>query len=483
MISKLKAVSKNNSKSTFTNSNITIDAKHNEMINYFKNLQDSLPILKDELKKLISEYNTKDLSRKNDIEYILYRDNLRDKINESKKRINSIINNDELNKYYLDVGILLHGYYENIENLKNIKNNSENFEENLLNYDNIENEEFDNDDDLDNDSDINEDSINSNNESLNNHTEFLSKNKSSVLDFFNIRENKEEIIKNEQLIDEQYINNNTNTSNNTNNNTNKNDGVYTSMKISDFVKEESTFKKKDVLDEYLQKIDPKYISKIKIDVNICKCPICSTEMTLYPSDGIQICENCGNLQNILIESDKPSFKDPPLEVCYFSYKRINHYNEWLAQFQAKESTEIPNEVYEKILAEIKKERITNLEKLDTKKIRQYLKKNKLNKYYDHAAHILYQINGVQPPSMSKELEEKLRLMFKEIQGPFMEVCPKSRKNFLNYSYVLHKFVELLGLDEYKIFFPLLKDREKLHQTDMIWKKICEKLGWDFIKSI
>ena len=51
-------------------------------------------------------------------------------------------------------------------------------------------------------------------------------------------------------------------------------------------------------------------------------------MTLYPSDGIQICENCGNQQNILIESDKPSFKDPPLEVCYFSYKRINHYNEF-----------------------------------------------------------------------------------------------------------------------------------------------------------
>ena len=50
---------------------------------------------------------------------------------------------------------------------------------------------------------------------------------------------------------------------------------------------------------------------------------------------------------------------------------------------------------------------------------------------------------------------KLRLMFKEIQGPFMEVCPKSRKNFLNYSYVLHKFVELLSLDEYKIYFPLL----------------------------
>ena len=206
-------------------------------------------------------------------------------------------------------------------------------------------------------------------------------------------------------------------------------------------------------------------------------------MTVYHSEGYQICSSCGNQEHILIESDKPSFKDPPLEVCYFSYKRINHFNEWLAQFQAKESTEIPDEVYDKIIAEIKRERITKLDKLDTKKIRQYLKKIKLNKYYDHAAHILYQINGISPPSMSKELEEKLRLMFKEIQAPFLEVCPKSRKNFLNYSYVLHKFVELLSLDEYKVYFPLLKDREKLHQTDMIWKNICQILGWHFIKSI
>ena len=51
-------------------------------------------------------------------------------------------------------------------------------------------------------------------------------------------------------------------------------------------------------------------------------------MTMLPSDGIQICENCGLQENILIESDKPSFKDPKMEQSYFSYKRINHYNEF-----------------------------------------------------------------------------------------------------------------------------------------------------------
>ena len=54
-------------------------------------------------------------------------------------------------------------------------------------------------------------------------------------------------------------------------------------------------------------------------------------MVLYPSQGFQICEKCGKQENIIIESDKPSFKDPPPEVAYFAYKRMNHFNECLAR--------------------------------------------------------------------------------------------------------------------------------------------------------
>ena len=468
MSSKLKQ--KNNN----LNENITIDAKHNEMITYFNDLKQSLPLLNIELQQLIKNYkNSKDNSKKICTDYIIERNNLKDNIYKLRNRIKDIELNKELNNYYLKVGALLHNYYENVENSKK-NNESEIFENNLLNFEqdklndkqnNIKNndikydDDYDEDDYYDDDDDIDNDKNNNFNKLIKNNNSSI-KNTKSVLTFFNNRDkdNNEKIEKN--------IENN-----------------YTSTKISDFVKEESKFKKKNFLEDYLQKIDENYVNKIKVDHKINICNLCNNEMTLYPSDGFQICSSCGNQEFILIESDKPSFKDPPLEVCYFSYKRINHFNEWLAQFQAKESTEIPDEVYEKIIAEIKKERITNLEKIDTKKIRHYLKKIKLNKYYDHAAHILYQINGIPPPSMSKDLEEKLRLMFKEIQGPFLEVCPKSRKNFLNYSYVLHKFVELLSLDEYKIYFPLLKDREKLHQTDMIWKNICNILGWQFYKSI
>ena len=219
------------------------------------------------------------------------------------------------------------------------------------------------------------------------------------------------------------------------------------------------------------------------DVNIEICPLCNVERVLYMSEGKMICPNCGDEIFILIDSDKPSYKEPPREVSYFAYKRINHFNEWLAQFQAKESTDIPQDVYDQILLELKKERITDMKLLLPGKLREILKKLKKNKYYEHVPHIINRLNGEPPPTINRETEEELRRMFKEIQIPFHKFCPKTRKNFLSYSYVLHKFVELLELDEFIPCFMLLKSREKLHQQDQIWKQICEYLKWQFIPSV
>ena len=135
------------------------------------------------------------------------------------------------------------------------------------------------------------------------------------------------------------------------------------------------------------------------------------------------------------------------------------------------------------MMEIKKQQINNMADLKTSKIKEILKKLRLNKYYEHAHHIKHKLNGLPIPHLEPELEEKLRTMFKLVQPPFLKFMPSSRKNFLSYSYVLHKMIQLLGRDEYLPNFPLLKSREKLHQQDQIWKKICEELSWQYIASI
>ena len=72
-------------------------------------------------------------------------------------------------------------------------------------------------------------------------------------------------------------------------------------------------------------------------------------------------------------------------------------------------------------------------------------------------------------------------MFMEIQEPFDRVCPKNRKNFFSYNYILYKFCELLGEKEHMSLFTLLKSREKLYQQDCIWKEICAITKWPFTK--
>ena len=135
------------------------------------------------------------------------------------------------------------------------------------------------------------------------------------------------------------------------------------------------------------------------------------------------------------------------------------------------------------MTEFKKARVTKASDITQAKVRSYLKKLKLNKYYEHVPHITNLLNGKEPPNMSPELEEKLRNMFRDIQEPFETHKPKSRSNFLSYSYCLYKFCELIGADEFLHCFPLLKSREKLHQQDCIWKKICQTLGYQYIPTV
>ena len=239
-----------------------------------------------------------------------------------------------------------------------------------------------------------------------------------------------------------------------------------------------------LLEKYLEIVDPNYKKKdiSEIDDTLGECDLCGDEMKFSSNEAIFNCPTCGNQEFILMDSDRPSYKDPPRENSYYAYKRINHFNELLAQFQAKESTDIPPEIFHAILVELKKERITDISNLKIKKIREILRKLKINKY-EHIPTIIYRLNGNNAPIMNRETEERLRHMFKEIQPSFQKYCPKHRRNFLSYHYVLYKFCELLEMDQFLHCFPLLKNRDKLYQQDNVWKQICHDQKWEFIRSI
>lgn len=251
------------------------------------------------------------------------------------------------------------------------------------------------------------------------------------------------------------------------------------------VKETVGLKRKDIFTNYLIEVEKQNLPRCLDITRHEECPTCTYSNVIHiPDTSELVCDLCGLVLTTLI-SEELTYREEQEsteKIINYSYKRENHFNEWLSQFQAQEMTNIPDEVMDQLRAELKKMKIKKLDEITHVKVRGLLKKLRLNKYYEHVPYITNILNGIKAPNMPQALEERLRIMFKEIQKPFDENCPSDRKNFLSYSYVLYKFCELLGEDEYLQYFPLLKSKSKLYVQDQIWKKICHTLRWEFIPT-
>ena len=205
--------------------------------------------------------------------------------------------------------------------------------------------------------------------------------------------------------------------------------------------------------------------------------VCGGEMVAIDAEGMRTCRVCGLSKPFMSENDRLTYKEPPKEVTFYSYQRINHFREILAQFQGKESTHIPDEVYSTIKVQLKKERRTARE-LNVSERKELLKKLGYNRYYEHISYIWNKL-GVKPPIVSPTLEQQLISLFCNVEKRYAIHCPDDRVNFLHYYYVLYKLFELLGETAYLPEIIMLKDPARTAEQDVTWKKICTDYEWPF----
>jgi len=295
---------------------------------------------------------------------------------------------------------------------------------------------------------------------------------------------KDYFLDNSKFIFEYFENKkNISTGTNTQTITNKTNLVNNFFKIKEEDNEQKVVQKdnRNIVLKYLSNVSDDFLDVKNFIYSSDICQFCNKgELIPLEEYGIMICNICSRNIRYLIENEKPSYKEPPKEVCFYAYKRINHFKEIIAQFQGKETTLIPQEVIENIKLQIKKERV-DISQITNAKTKDILKKLGHNKYYEHIPFINDKL-GIPPPIMSQELEETLYNLFSELQAPYSKYCPDNRVNFLNYYYTAYKLCELLGEDTYLKDFPMLKDQEKRMEQDNIWKKICEELNWEFIST-
>lgn len=79
-----------------------------------------------------------------------------------------------------------------------------------------------------------------------------------------------------------------------------------------------------LLDKYMYYTDTNYLKNI--DTN-CKdfCQNCSsTNRSIVLNDGLIFCNDCNTAEYIIVDHERPSYRDPPREISYFAYKRMKY---------------------------------------------------------------------------------------------------------------------------------------------------------------
>ena len=257
------------------NTRQTLDARHNDAMEFYNNEREQLPVL-------IEEYNAMknnlikleaQSSRNNIMDFELQKNiwELNDKIEELGEYIDKVENKTEENNYILTTSKLLHSYYEIVENEKT--NDGKNAQNKNKKY------------------------------------------KNSVMEWFNC--NEDSAVRHNLATGEKTL--------------------TLTRKVPEDVKQlaetgsevDSKLTKEVIYDKYMRLIDRNYIPNIPSSDDELNdvCVRCNVELLLNTNAGYLVCPKCGFSEKIIIDSDKPSYKEPPKEITSFCYKRINHLNE------------------------------------------------------------------------------------------------------------------------------------------------------------
>lgn len=257
-----------------------------------------------------------------------------------------------------------------------------------------------------------------------------------------------------------------------------------SFDLTLFIEKTTKINKTDLFNEYMFRLTNNTKNKKITYTNLHKiCSECGTKLTVDTLKSRYVCENCGYCYFALLDHDKTIYvKHPVIEINSFSYRRYDHFVEWLNKFHNTDKSKVPKKIYDLINKELKKQH-KSYNDLTEENILEILKKTGHTKYNCQSSQILKILNKKKLPTLPAHIQHQMKTMFKQTLQPFTEICPRDRTNFLSYSYVIRKFLEILKQYEYIKYFPLLKSKEKLYQQDLIWKNICHKLKWTFYPTI
>lgn len=243
--------------------------------------------------------------------------------------------------------------------------------------------------------------------------------------------------------------------------------------------EEYHEKSKQILSEFNHKLNGT-TPLVRLNNDDSTCIKCGGAALIQHSKSALNCQICGYSALILdATAAAVSFGEEVAFNSSFSYKRSNHFADWLARTQAKETYVVSDDVVKQVMAEMAAQKIHPSE-VNQRTVLKIMKEKKMkSKAYNYATQVTMRCTGVPPPRLTSEMDQLANLIFIAIQEPFEKHAPTNRKNFLSYAYCVYRIYELLGADDLLENLPLLTGKGKIAAQDDIMEKIFAEMEWEW----
>lgn len=163
------------------------------------------------------------------------------------------------------------------------------------------------------------------------------------------------------------------------------------------------------------------------------------------------------------------------------YKKTNYFADMLHFLCGRQSTKIPEEVIDYVRGQTQKE---DQQPAPTATcVKNVLKRAGLRNMYRHSWLIANIISdNFSAVRLNYTEEDLLKYMFAKFQNRFART-KGTRKNCLNYNYVIYQMLRLLNREDLCQHVTLLRSKPRLIAHDNIWMTCCEAAGWPFLPTV
>jgi hypothetical protein len=277
---------------------------------------------------------------------------------------------------------------------------------------------------------------------------------------------------------------------------------------------EHAFKKAQTQKEFLEKLKEytnlknfEFMLKNYIFVPKSSPPpcICGNKIEFIKDEDRAVCAICSTEQSLI--SNTSSFSDVGRVnmASKYTYNRKVHFRDCIIQYQGKQKTHIPEEIYTTLEVKLAEKKLIDLSVSDRNKkyekvtraivldILKELESKDIKKFYDDIVLIHHTLTG-QPCDNIVHLEDALLADFDKLTETYDNLysnCteengdkkPNKRKNFINAQFVLYQLLKKHGHPCNEMDFLTLKtsERKRFHHT--ICKELFAILNWKYSYTV